>query len=295
MKKIKIFFELCKINITLLVIITCYIGYYLGLRSEGLLMVELHSWYTFLFLIIGAFFTSSGASMLNQYIEKKYDAQMNRTKNRPIPSNKVSANVVLILGVLFCFLGLIILMNYINYLTAFISFLTIFIYLFIYTPSKRLTSLNTIIGSVPGALPPMGGWAAATGEIDIRSFMLFGILFCWQIPHFLSLAIIYKEDYKRGGFKMLPSVTDNVSEITFQILFFTMALVYTSVGIFYLKITSYIYVIGAILLGLIFLFYSSSILFNYSHKSIKKIFIFSIIYLPALLILIILDTIINAK
>ena len=113
---------------------------------------------------------------------------------------------------------------------------------------------------------------------------------CWQIPHFLSLAIIYKEDYKRGGFKMLPSITDDENAITFQILFFTMALIYTSVGIYFVNIVSYIYVIGAIILGLIFLFYSSVILFEYSSKTIKRIFIFSIIYLPILLLMIILDS-----
>ena len=163
-------------------------------------------------------------------------------------------------------------------------------YLFIYTPLKRVTSLNTIVGSVPGALPPVGGWVAATGDLDLKALMLFGILFCWQIPHFLSLAIIYKEDYKRGGVKMLPSISDDRNAITFQILFFTMALIYTSVGIYFVNIVSYIYVIGAIIFGLIFLFYSSVILFEYSSKTIKRILIFSIIYLPILLLMIILDS-----
>ena len=120
--------------------------------------------------------------------------------------------------------------------------------------------------------------------------MLFGILFTWQIPHFLSLAVIYKDDYLKGGFKMLPSFTTNNNVVSFQILFFTMALIYTSVGIFILKLTSFVYVFGAILLGLIFLFYSSYILFDYSSRNIKRIFIFSIVYLPALLLLIIIDS-----
>ena len=139
-------------------------------------------------------------------------------------------------------------------------------------------------------MPPVGGWAAATGNISNESLMLFGVLFCWQMPHFLSLAIIYKEDYSRGGFKMLPSVTKNVNYVTFQILFFTMALLYTSIGIYSMNITSYVYAIGALVLGIIFLFYSSSILFDYSSKKIRKIFIFSIIYLPVLLIMILIDS-----
>ncbi|MAW74531.1 MAG: protoheme IX farnesyltransferase [Candidatus Marinimicrobia bacterium] len=293
MKKLNLILELCKVNITLLVIVTCYIGFYLGLRSKGLYMIEFNSWYLFLFLLVGVFFTSSGASALNQYIERDYDSMMDRTKNRPIPLNLIKPNLAIVIGVFFSIFGLLVLYFFINTLTAIISLITILTYLFVYTPLKRITSLNTIVGSIPGALPPLGGWAAATNEVDIRAFMLFGILFCWQIPHFLSLAIIYKDDYRKGGFKMLPSITDNVSEISFQIIFFTMALLYTSIGIFYLNVTSYIYVVGAVLLGLIFLFYSSSILFNYSNEKIKRIFIFSIIYLPLLLILIVIDTIVN--
>ena len=293
MKKLNLILELCKVNITLLVIVTCYIGFYLGLRSKGLYMIEFNSWYLFLFLLVGVFFTSSGASALNQYIERDYDSMMDRTKNRPIPLNLIKPNLAIVIGVFSSIFGLLVLYFFINTLTAIISLITILTYLFVYTPLKRITSLNTIVGSIPGALPPLGGWAAATNEVDIRAFMLFGILFCWQIPHFLSLAIIYKDDYRKGGFKMLPSITDNVSEISFQIIFFTMALLYTSIGIFYLNVTSYIYVVGAVLLGLIFLFYSSSILFNYSNEKIKRIFIFSIIYLPLLLILIVIDTIVN--
>ena len=142
-------------------------------------------------------------------------------------------------------------------------------------------------------MPPLGGWVAATNIINVEGLMLFGILFTWQIPHFLSLAVIYKDDYKRGGFKMLPTVASNENIVSFQIIFFTMALIYSSISIFILNLTSFVYVCGAILLGLIFLFYSSYILFEYSSENIKKIFIFSIIYLPALLFLIIIDSLIK--
>ena len=285
--------QLIKLNITILVLVTCYLGYYLGLRYSGMKMVELNSWIVFFNLMFGTFISSSGASILNQYIERDYDLLMNRTKDRPIPQKKIKAKSALIIGIVLSLAGPILLALKVNFLTGIISFLTVFIYIFIYTPSKRYTSFNTIIGAIPGALPPVGGWAAATGKVDIQALMLFGILFCWQIPHFLSLAIIYKEDYKRGGFKMLPTISNNINEVTFQILFFTMALLYTSIGIYYLNLTSYLYVVGAVLLGLVFLFYSSSILFDYSPKSIKRIFIFSIIYLPTLLLLIIIDSLIN--
>ena len=180
---------------------------------------------------------------------------------------------------------------FVNSVTSFVSFLTIVSYLFIYTPSKLRTSWNTIIGSFPGALPPVGGWTAATGEIkSIEPIVLFLILFCWQIPHFFSLAIIYKDDYKRAGFKMLPSISNNLDSTLFQIVFFIMALIASSIGIYLLNLTSFVYMLGAVLLGTIFLIYSANILFEQSDEKIKKLFIFSIIYLPLLMLLIIIDT-----
>ena len=283
------YFQLIKMNITILVVITSYLGYYLGLRYMGYLMLEYESWINFLYLILGTFVSSSGACILNQYFEVEFDMKMNRTKNRPLPKGIIKLNNALILGLFFSFFGPIILLK-INFLSALISFLTIFIYIAIYTPLKRYSSFNTIIGAIPGALPPLGGWVAATNQVNIEGLLLFGILFCWQIPHFYSLAIIYKEDYKIGGFKMLPGVTKNSNLVNFQIIFFTMALIYSSIGIYALNLTSFIYVFGAVLLGLIFLIYSSIIIFNYSSKAVKNIFIFSIIYLPSLLLLILIDS-----
>ena len=284
------YLELIKINISILVSTTCYIGYYLGLRYNGQNMIDYDSWITFFYLLIGTIISSSGAATLNQCLEVEYDSKMERTKNRPLPKNEIALTKAFIFGILFSLIGPLIIWLKINILCSVISFLTIFIYVFIYTPLKRYSTLNTIVGAIPGALPPLGGWVAATNTINMEGLMLFGILFTWQIPHFLSLAVIYKDDYLKGGFKMLPSFTANNNVVSFQILFFTMALIYTSVGIFILKLTSFVYVFGAILLGLIFLFYSSYILFDYSSKNIKRIFIFSIVYLPALLLLIIIDS-----
>ena len=284
------YLELIKINISILVSTTCYIGYYLGLQYNGQNMTEYDSWVTFFYLLIGTIISSSGAAALNQCFEVEYDSKMERTKNRPLPRDEITLTKALIFGFLCSLIGPLIIWLKINILCSVISFSTIFIYIFIYTPLKRYSTLNTIVGAIPGALPPLGGWVAATNKINIEGLMLFGILFTWQIPHFLSLAVIYKDDYLKGGFKMLPSIATNNNIVLFQILFFTMALMYTSIGIFILKLTSFVYVFVAILLGLIFLFYSSYILFDYSSKNIKRIFIFSIIYLPALLLLIIIDS-----
>mgnify|MGYP001249326919 FL=1 len=283
------YLQLIKMNITILVVITSYLGYYLGLRYMDFIMVEYESWIIFLYLISGTFISSSGACILNQYFEVEFDKKMNRTKLRPLPTGTIKLKNALILGLFFSFLGPFILFQ-INFLTSLISVLTILIYIIVYTPLKRYSSFNTIIGAIPGALPPLGGWVAATNEINKEGMLLFGILFCWQIPHFLSLAIIYKEDYKLGGFKMLPGNENSSNMVNFQIIFFTMALIYSSIGIYILNLTSFIYVVGAVLLGLIFLIYSSIIIFNYSSKAVKNIFIFSIIYLPSLLLLILIDS-----
>ena len=148
MKKLNLILELCKVNITLLVIVTCYIGFYLGLRSKGLYMIEFNSWYLFLFLLVGVFFTSSGASALNQYIERDYDSMMDRTKNRPIPLNLIKPNLAIVIGVFSSIFGLLVLYFFINTLTAIISLITILTYLFVFTPLKRILgsiSLNEYI------------------------------------------------------------------------------------------------------------------------------------------------------
>jgi len=283
-------FSMMKLRISLLVIITSYLGYYLGLRYMGLIMVEQESIITFINLAIGVFLTSSSSAIFNQYFEINLDAKMSRTMLRPLPSKKINKNTALILAVFLALWGLFHLYIFINTITTTIAFLTIFSYVCIYTPSKTKSKWNTIIGSFPGALPPVGGWTAATGEIQTPAVILFSILFCWQIPHFLSLAIIYKDDYKKAGFKMLPSVSKNLDSTLFQIIFFTVALIVSSIGIYFLNLTSFVYMLGAVLLGIIFLLYSSNILFESSNEKVRKLFIFSIIYLPLLMILIILDT-----
>ena len=287
---IKNLIVLLKLRITLLVIITSYLGYYLGLRYLGYVMVELETIIKFFHLVIGVLFTASASGILNQYFEVDLDAKMNRTMLRPLPTGAIKKRNALILGLAFSFFGTLYLYLLVNPLTASIAFLTILSYICVYTPSKTRSRWNTIIGSFPGALPPVGGWTAATNEINPPALILFLILFCWQIPHFLSLAIIYKDDYKKAGFKMLPSVSNNLDSTLFQIVFFIMALIVSSIGIYLLKLTSIVYMLGAVLLGTIFLVYSANILFEQSNKKIKKLFIFSIIYLPLLMILIIVDT-----
>ena len=204
MIKFSDYFELMKPRITIMVMITSYLGFYLGLRSMDQYLFTNDQILLFIHLMVGTYLTSSGAAVLNQVIEKDYDAKMKRTKNRPIPSGRVDWRYALNFGVVMCILGTVYLFQFTNFLTSFLSFLTIVLYLFIYTPSKRVSTWNTVIGSIPGALPPLGGWATSTGNLSAPGWILFGILFFWQIPHFMAIAILYSKDYKDGGFKMLP-------------------------------------------------------------------------------------------
>ena len=181
----------------------------------------------------------------------------------------------------------------INPLTAWISASTILLYIFVYTPSKRITTWNTIIGSIPGALPPVGGWTAATGSLDAPAWILFGILFCWQMPHFLAIAIIYATDYERGGFKMLPTIYPESRRTSYVILFFTVALLITSLGLYIIKVAGIFYAVSAAVLGTAFFIVALQVIMNSTRKNARRLMLASIIYLPVLLIIILIERIIH--
>lgn len=276
-----------KFRISMLVMLTGYLGFYLGLRSEGLLSINYYD--KLVYLLIGMFLSSSGCAVLNQYLEKDFDAQMKRTKNRPIPSNRVLPLNALLFGSILCVFGVFFVYQTINSLTAFICLLTILLYLFIYTPSKRFSTFNTLIGSIPGALPVLGGWTAATNQINSISWILFSILFCWQIPHFLAIAIIYAQDYKDGGFKMLPSEYPNSKHTQYHVLFFSIAMIGTSLGLYFVKAVDFGYFLGISIISVFFLIIVSQFLKDTSNKNAKKLMLATLFYFPLMFILIILD------
>jgi len=282
----KDYIKLIKPRISLLVLLTGYLGYYLGLRYEGLY----NDYQILIFLLIGMFFSASGCAVLNQYLEKDFDAKMNRTKNRPIPSGRISPINALIFGSILSVFGVFFIYTTVNSLTAIICLLTVFLYLFVYTPSKRFSTLNTLIGSIPGALPVLGGWTAATDSLNSVSWILFAILFCWQIPHFLAIAIIYAKDYKKGGFKMLPSEYPNSKHTQYHVLFFSIAMVGTSLGLYFKanQIIDLVYLLGISVLGVLFLVIVLQFLFNSSNRNAKKLMRATLFYFPLMFILIIL-------
>ena len=289
MQVVNNYLEMMKFRISMLVMLTGYLGFYLGLRSQGLLSIDYYD--KLVYLLIGMFLSSSGCAVLNQYLEKDFDAQMKRTKNRPIPSNRVLPLNALLFGSILCVFGVFFVYQTINNLTAFICLLTIVLYLFVYTPSKRFSTFNTLIGSIPGALPVLGGWTAATNQINSISWILFSILFCWQIPHFLAIAIIYAQDYKDGGFKMLPSEYPNSKHTQYHVLFFSIAMIGTSLGLYFVKAVDFGYFLGISIISVFFLIIVTQFLKDTSNKNAKKLMLATLFYFPLMFILIILDVI----
>ena len=292
-EKISNYIELTKPRITMLVLVTAYLGYYLGIRSQDHHMASLDSWLVLLYLLIGTWTTSAAAAVLNQVIERRQDAEMIRTKNRPLVRGSVQLVPAIIFGFVLGIFGFILLYLAINPITAWISIATVFLYIFVYTPSKRISTWNTIIGSIPGALPPVGGWTAATGSLEAPAWILFGILFCWQMPHFLAIAIIYATDYERGGFKMLPTIYPESKRTSYVILFFTVALLITSLGLYILKVVGIFYAVGAAIIGTIFFIVALQVIINSNKKNARRLMLASIIYLPVLLMIILIERIIR--
>ena len=276
-----------------MVLVTAYLGYYLGLRSKGYHMVSVESWLILFYLILGTWATSAGAAVLNQVIERRHDAKMTRTKNRPLVIGKITPMSALVFGIILSLGGYFFLYYLINPLTAWISAATVLLYIVIYTPSKRISTWNTIIGSIPGALPPVGGWVAATGSLAPPAWILFGILFCWQMPHFLAIAIIYAADYEKGGFKMLPSIYPESKRTSYLILFFTAALLITSLGLYILRVVGIVYAVGAALLGVAFFMVALKVIMESNKKNARRLMLASIIYLPLLLIIILIERILH--
>lgn len=272
------YIALTKPRISLMVIITATIGYILSTSD--------FSFTEFLSLIIGTWAASGGASALNQYLERYNDCLMDRTKKRPIPSGAIDSEKALFFGVGLSLFGVFLLVVQNNLLVGFIGLLTIFLYVFLYTPLKQISAYNTLVGAVPGALPPMGGWAAGAGELELGAWLLFLIMFLWQLPHFYAIAWMYKEDYEKGGFRMLPSVSKNgtlAATLLTSVLLLCVSLIPNFVGL-----GGMIYLIGASLLGLGMILYSLKLLFSPTRENARSVLFASLIYLPCVLGLLVL-------
>jgi heme o synthase len=276
------YLELTKPRILTLVLVTAAIGYILGAGGfkHGLLMV---------YTMIGVALTAGGSGALNHYLERDVDKRMPRTRNRPIPSGVIAAPTAKMFGMCLVLAGSLLLVWKVNVLTAFLAILTAFLYVLVYTPMKRYTWLNTLIGAIPGALPPMGGWAAATGRVEPGAWVLFAILFIWQMPHFYAIAWMFKEDYRKGGFKMLSVDDEDGSSTNRQILFFSIILVPASAMPMVLGIVGPMYLVGALLLGIIMIVPGIAFARSRSVEDARRVLKASVLYLPLLLLLIMAD------
>jgi protoheme IX farnesyltransferase len=227
--------------------------------------------------------------VLNQYIERGYDALMHRTANRPLPAGRVTPVEALLYGVLLSCGGTLYLAALVNPLTAALGAITIASYVFLYTPVKRWTTLCTVVGAVPGAIPPVMGWTAVTDSLSPEAWALFGILFFWQMPHFLAIAILYREDYARGGFKMLPVVDEDLFVTGRQTVLYAAALIPVTLMPAVLRMAGPLYVLSAFVMGLVFLGFGVNCSLRKRRIDARWLFLVSIMYLPALLGVMMLD------
>ena len=276
------FIELTKPRITFLILISTALGYYLGNAGQ----FEL---FNFIVTIIGTTMLAGGAGAINHYIEKDLDVLMDRTKSRPIPAGLISSQTALYFGLIQSILGFGLLWVFVNVLTALLGLLTIALYLFIYTPLKMITWLNTTIGAVPGALPALGGWAASANELNPNAWILFAILFLWQHPHFYAIALMCKEDYKKAGFKMLPVIEEDNHRTNRQIIWHAFLLIPVSLFFVVTGVLGSIYFWGAAFLGVAYLLSGILLLKESSVKNAKLLLRTSVLYLPLLLLIILID------
>lgn len=281
-ERLAAFFELTKPRIAFMLVLTSAAGFYLGTTGKFDLTLFANA-------IIGITLLAFGVAALNQYVERRTDPLMERTANRPLPTGRVTPTEALVFGVLQCTAAEVYLFFLVNPLTAILGLVVIVGYVFLYTPLKTRTSASTAIGAIPGALPPLMGWTAAANDITLAAWALFVMQFLWQFPHFLAIAWMYREQYAKAGILMLPVVEPEGRITARQIVLFTLMLVPVSLAPFFLGISGLIFLAGASVLGLWFLRASIQAARSKSNEQAKKLLLVSVIYLPILFLLMVVD------
>ena len=281
-EKISAYVELTKPRITLLVALTAAAGFCLG-SENGIDYLRL------LNMSVGIALLSSGIAALNQYIERDLDRLMRRTESRPLPSGKLEAVSALWFGTALSVIATLYLAVSINALSAALGVVTLASYLFVYTPLKTRTTLSTVLGAFPGAMPPFIGWVAARGGVSIEAWILFAILFLWQFPHFLAIAWMYRDDYARAGIKMLPVVEPEGKVTGQQIISYTLMLLPVSLLPTAVNLAGPVYFVGALVLGLVFLYFSVKAAFVRTAWQARQLLLASVLYLPVLFALMVIN------
>ncbi|MSP41569.1 MAG: protoheme IX farnesyltransferase [Deltaproteobacteria bacterium] len=276
------YLELAKPRVVLMVLITAYVGFYLG-------SAEVPNYLRLLQMLFGTALTAGGTLALNQYLERDTDALMDRTRRRPLPDGRVQPREALWFGVALVIAGLSYLLLAVNLLTMLVTAFITVSYLALYTPMKPRSSLCMLIGAVPGALPPVIGWAAARGSLDIVAWVLFAILFLWQVPHTLAIARLYCADYAKAGIQFLPVIEPDGASTHRQIVSHSAALLAVSLLPTLLGAAGAVYFIVAFVLGVIFLIYGIRLVLQSTLKRARQLLYASLIYLPVLLLVMALD------
>ena len=274
-ERLAAYVELTKPRITFLIVLTSAAGFSLGSKGAFDYLALFNA-------LFGIALLSSGIATLNQYMERGLDARMRRTLTRPLPSGKLGARAALVFGLALTILAEVYLAAFVNLLTAAFGLTVIVGYLLLYTPLKTRSTLSTVVGAFPGAMPPLMGWTAATGEAGIEAWALFGILFAWQFPHFLAIAWMYKEDYARAGIRMLPVVEPECRITARQIVVWSLLLVPVSLFPTVLGTTGSVYFYGAFILGILFLGTSIHAALSHTRQGARRLLLASVLYLPVL-------------
>lgn len=282
--RVRAFVELLKPRLSFLVAFSSGFGYIMG--TEGQV-----SWMTLIALSIGGILVSGASVTINQIIEIEYDALMGRTQNRPLPTGKISRNEAIIYSIFVGCTGLFLLYLVTNPLTVLLSILSLILYSFFYTPMKRVGPIAVFIGAIPGALPPLLGWVAATGTIGIEALIIFGIQFMWQFPHFWAIAWVSDTDYKKAGFKLLPNHGQKDMNTAINIMIYTLVLLPLGLLPAYFGLTGINSAIIATICGCAFLAQTFMLMRDNSDKSALKIMFGSFLYLPIVQISFLLDKI----
>jgi heme o synthase len=276
---------LTKPEVNFLILITTFAGFYLASTSGPASFHSLLAFHT----VLGTLLVAAGTATLNQSLECSFDRQMRRTARRPVAAGRIQRSHAFVFGVLLAFAGAGYLRIEVNGLACLLAIITLAAYLFIYTPLKRVTPLCILVGAFPGAMPPLIGWAAARGRLDPEVWVLYGIVFLWQFPHFMAIAWMYREDYARAGYLVLPLNQQRDRYVFWQSFVASLVLFVVSLVPAIYEKSSLVYFAGAFTIAATFSYYSARLAFRKSNASARQLLIASIVYLPAIFVLMMLD------
>jgi len=279
------YWALTKPEVNFLILVTTLAGFHLASKpSFGRFRILLA-----VNTLLGTMLVAGGTGTLNQFIERSFDAQMRRTARRPLASGRIESSQALWFGISLSLVGTVYLALTVNLVASLLALVTLLTYLFLYTPLKRKTPLCTLVGAFPGAVPPLIGWAAARGQLNPEAWVLYAIVFLWQFPHFMAIAWMYREDYARAGYLILPWDKRREQYVVWQSLGVSLALVPLSLIPTIIGVSGPIYLVGALVLGLIFTYHNARFAFQRSNVAARRLLAVSIIYLPAVFILLMLN------